>query len=330
VAGSLEISPRFQSAFEPSSDPLDQLTAGAVLGVHAFSRGDFRAAHRYLEPAVALVDLDNVGTQHLQLLQRNGFDAVLNTLLFLAWTEFIEGNVVACRAHISKALDAAEHSGHPYLIATSLSVVGSIAHHLRDAATAQAHGQRLMGLAQENHFLYWMGGALCMLGWASCAADQVQEGLGVIQQGIALFQAMGDAYVLPYFLSYVAEAQLREKRFVEANDTIDKVLGLAEGRGTRAFVADFERLKGEALLGLGDARAAEDRFRLACAISRVQGANLFGLRAALSLARLLAEQGRHQEIAALLRPALSALTSPADLPETAQAEELLRSANGRS
>lgn len=325
VAASVDISPFFESSLAQSPEPLDRLTVNVVLGVSAFSRGDFRGAHRHLEPASALVDLDDVATQHSELLQRNGFDGVLNTLLFLAWTQLIEGNAPACRANIAQALDAAERSKHPYVIATALSVVGSIAHHLRDSEIAQRHGERLMGLAQENHFLYWMGGALCMLGWAHCAASRAPAGQPLIEQGIGLFQAMGDAYVVPYFLSYLAEAQLEAGRFGDAAETIDKVLALSEGRGTRAFVAEFERLKGEALLGLGEQGGAEDRFRLACAISRVQGAHLFRLRAALSLARLMHAQARNQEAVEELRPALGALAASSDVAEAAAAQELLQS-----
>jgi predicted ATPase len=82
--------------------------------------------------------------------------------------------------------------------------------------------------------------------------------------------------------------------------------GLAEVEETeiRDREAELNRLEGELLLAsqVPDETRAEASFRKAIAIARAQQAKSWELRAATSLARLLARQGRREEARALLAP----------------------------
>ena len=64
---------------------------------------------------------------------------------------------------------------------------------------------------------------------------------------------------------------------------------------------------------------AEEAFQTAIAIAKEQGARSFGLRAALSLARLYQSTGRPTEAHAVLAPALEGFSPTPEMPEIAEA-----------
>ena len=76
-----------------------------------------------------------------------------------------------------------------------------------------------------------------------------------------------------------------------------KGLATAEQIGRRVAEAELHRLKGDLLMikDPGKAAEAERCLRTAIDISRQQGARLFELRATVSLARLLRQQGQTVE-----------------------------------
>jgi hypothetical protein len=73
----------------------------------------------------------------------------------------------------------------------------------------------------------------------------------------------------------------------------------------------------------GSHRRAEDDFRAAIEIARAQGATLLALRAAVSLARLLAATTRRAEGLAPVVAALDEITEGRDLPDITEATGLL-------
>jgi hypothetical protein len=65
------------------------------------------------------------------------------------------------------------------------------------------------------------------------------------------------------------------------------------------------------------------RFRTAIEIAKQQGSRSFGLRAALSLAKLYQSTGRSSDAHAVLAPALEGFSPTSEMPEIAEAQALL-------
>jgi predicted ATPase len=103
--------------------------------------------------------------------------------------------------------------------------------------------------------------------------------------------------------------------------------GLAEVEETEARVSEAElnRLEGDLLLASKepDEKRAAASFRKAIAVARGQGARSFELRAATSLARLLARQGRRAEARDLLAPIYGWFTEGFDTSDLKDAKALL-------
>jgi predicted ATPase len=93
----------------------------------------------------------------------------------------------------------------------------------------------------------------------------------------------------------------------------------------RWLEADLRRLKGEALLGCSPdcVAEAEGCYHQALAVARDQGARLWELRAATSLARLWRDHGRQAEARKLLAPIYSWFTEGFDTADLKEANGLL-------
>jgi predicted ATPase len=91
------------------------------------------------------------------------------------------------------------------------------------------------------------------------------------------------------------------------------------------FTAELYRRRGELLLAgpVPDAGGAETALQRALAIARDQSAKLFELRAAASLARLWAAQGKCAEARDLLAPVYGWFTEGFATPDLKQAKLLL-------
>jgi len=100
---------------------------------------------------------------------------------------------------------------------------------------------------------------------------------------------------MPYGFTLFARALEIAEKIEEAVTQSDAALEIVEKTGVRWLAAELHRHKGELLLRLGQPDAAEELYRKALGIAEGQGAKLWELRAAASLARLHRDQGRHAE-----------------------------------
>jgi len=103
---------------------------------------------------------------------------------------------------------------------------------------------------------------------------------------------------------------------------------LAEETEDRWYQAETLRLRGDVLLAIGDAAAAEASYAEALALAAQQSAKLWELRAAMSLARLWRDQGKHAEAHEMLAPVYGWFTEGLDTPVLQQAKALLKELNG--
>ena len=102
-------------------------------------------------------------------------------------------------------------------------------------------------------------------------------------------------------------------------------LAVAHIHGLHAWEPELHRLRGELLLSLpaphrGDAEAC---FQRALAVAREQSARMWELRAATSLARLRAEQGKRTQARDLLAPVYGWFTEGFDTADLKDARALL-------
>jgi len=146
-----------------------------------------------------------------------------------------------------------------------------------------------------------------------------------IRDGLAATRAAGSRFHEPMVLGLLAEA-LGLAGDIEAGLVVlAEALASAEASGARGNDAELHRLRGN-LLGRvpsPDWAEVEVCFRKALVVAREQSTRGFELRAAVSLARLLADQGRRDEARELFAPIYGWFTEGFDTQDLGEVKALL-------
>jgi predicted ATPase len=152
----------------------------------------------------------------------------------------------------------------------------------------------------------------------------VAEGISLLRNGSDARRADGEGMWLPHYLALLARACEISAQKEEALRLLDETLQLMERTGVRWLAAEINRHKGQLLLRQGLSEAAEELYLSALAIAVEQGAKLWELRAAISLARLWLDQGRRRlEAHDLIAPVYDWFTEGYDTQDLKGAKALL-------
>jgi predicted ATPase len=156
-------------------------------------------------------------------------------------------------------------------------------------------------------------------GWLKVKTAGAPKGIPYLRKGLAAYQATGADTWMPHFLSLLASAYEIAGQAEEGLSLLNDALQIVERTGERWLTAELNRHRGQLVLRRGNSKAAEKLYSKALSIALEQEAKLWELRAAVSLARLWADQGRRTEAYDLLAPVYSWFTEgfdTADLKET--------------
>jgi predicted ATPase len=107
---------------------------------------------------------------------------------------------------------------------------------------------------------------------------------------------------MPLYLAYLARAHAELGQFEHAWRCIDEAMMAAETTKERWHEADVHRLAGEIALLSPEPDAAKAYFERALSVARAQQAKSWELRAAMSMARMWRDQGKHKQAHDLLAP----------------------------
>jgi predicted ATPase len=134
----------------------------------------------------------------------------------------------------------------------------------------------------------------------------------------------------PHVLCLLAEACREKDRLDDGLSVLAESLAAADAQEERHYDAEIHRLKGEFLLRQDQSNApeAENCFRCAVEIARKQSAKSLELRATMSLARLLAQQGRREEARTMLATIYNWFTEGFDTADLKDAKALLDELEG--
>jgi predicted ATPase len=108
-----------------------------------------------------------------------------------------------------------------------------------------------------------------------------------IAAGVEVARRAGTRLFEPYSLALLAEAQGQAGRPSRGLELLDEALTIAGNHRELYYEAEMHRLRGDLLLR-SDPTAARQALERAAQVAHTQGARLFELRAAESLARLSA------------------------------------------
>ena len=295
-----------------------QVLAHRTMGTVLLLAGEFAPARRELERTAELYRPE----QDRTLLQRYAFDPLVAALGFLEWTCWILGCPDTARRHLERSGEYAERLGHGYSVIYHHTTAAVLHLMLRDPASSRMHAGIVIELSKEQRLPYFASIAKCCDGWARAMAGDGEAGVARIREGLAARQAVPWE---PFMLACVADALLTAGRGDDAATCLAEAASLVERTGSRWWEAELHRLRGLCWLSrpTPDADRAEAGFRTALDVARSQGARSWELRAAVSLARLLRDQGKLAQAQELLAPRYTWFTEGFSTSDLQDAQTLL-------
>jgi predicted ATPase len=221
------------------------------------------------------------------------------------------------------AIGEARRLAHPASFATSVSLGAALLSLDGDNSVLGEWADQLVAVATEQGFAYWRAAGTALRGWVNVKNGDFAEGISLLRSASRAYRATGAEAWLPYWLSLLARACEIAGQVKEAVTLLNDALQIVERTGERWLAAELNRHKGQLLLRQGHPEAAEELYRKALGIAQEQAAKLWELRAAVSLARLRRDQGRHAEARDLLAPVYGWFTEGFDTPDLKEAKALL-------
>jgi len=302
-------------------NPAARLWAHVVVGETLGWRGDVVAARRHLEQGLALAASQPPAA--LRVHRTNHPQVLCLALAALVW--WFLGYPVQADAWSQEALTLAQALALPLSLAYALRAAAMLHQLRRDSGAAGEAATRLMALATEQDFAYWLVAGSSVQGWVLTATGHPAEGLALLQQALTAYQASGAALQQTPMLVPVIQAYQSGGQVDQGLAALAEAMAAVDTTNVRLYEAELYRLKGELLLAQAPARDAEAEgcLQQALAVARHQQAKSWELRAAMSLSRLWQRQGQRAAARELLAPLYGWFTEGFDTADLQEAKALL-------
>jgi len=292
-------------------------------GCVMFWQGEFPAARRELEIASSLYDADEARGKMLAL----QIDPGVNAMLHLSWLLWILGYPDQAVRTSEKAISMARDLSQPFALAMALIFACATRICCRQHALAASLADEVTELTAAHGLGYIKSVARVLKGQALIERGEHLAGVQHIAQAFSEFKAQEAGVGLPWAMHFAATGYARLGKIDEALATLGAALTAAERNGEHQWDAELWRLKGETIL-LAPARdmgEAETCLRRALDIARLQSALSLELRAATSLARMLAARDKSGDARRVLEECRGRFTEGFDTGDLREAGAMLDS-----
>jgi len=261
-----------------------------------------------------------------------------------AWALWFLGQPDKALERMNGALTLAHELSEPHGLAHALFFAAILYQLRREPRIAQELAEEAVTVSSEHGLVLYEAMATTIRGWALNEQGRQEEGIEQMRQGIAANQATGTAVGRPRFLAMLAQALGRQGQTEEGLGLLEEAMAIIGRNGERYYQAELYRLKGELLLkqstvgGLSRATTygkafvesepeavtnAEESFHHAIKIAQRQNAKSWELRAVMSLARLYRNRGKQQQARSLLMQIYDRFTEGFKTVDLREAKTLL-------
>ncbi|HSA80035.1 MAG TPA: adenylate/guanylate cyclase domain-containing protein [Geminicoccaceae bacterium] len=243
--------------------------------------------------------------------------------LWSAWILWFLGFPDRALATVEAGLVLARCLAHANSLAFAHNFAAILHIFRRELARALSCAETSIELSQESSMPQRLAAAMMCRGFARVGLGQPAEGIVELRAGLVAWNAKGSRFLDTQWLGLIADAQVQAGQFDDALATLDQAAETAAATGECHYQAELYRLRGAALAGTGKDPEAASWFQKAIDTARGQQAKSLELRAAASLARLWAEQGKRAQAHGLLAPVYGWFTEGFDTQDLKDAKGLL-------
>ena len=283
--------------------------------------GNFVDGKEHYDRALAIYD----PAEHRPLTTRSGRDVGVSLLSSRASCLYNLGYHAASRGDVERAVKNARETGQAATLLYALQTAGFLYILWRNYTAANALADELIALADERGAPVWKALGTALRGCLFVLTGRASDAVRAITSGITLLRSTGATLYEPRHLWFLAMAYAELGQLDDARRCIDEAIDKVEGSKEKWCEAEVHRIAGEiALKSLApDPEKAEAYFDHALSVARQQQAKSWELRAAMSMARLLRDQGKRDEARDLLAPVYGWFTEGFDTLDLKEAKALL-------
>jgi predicted ATPase len=279
-------------------DPLLLVLANFAAGQTQVLLGEFPRSRDYFERTAS--SYSQKRQRELTLLA--GFDCGIIAMVWDSLALWMLGYPDRSQSLAEQAVALAQQTGHQHGLVYTLCFLAWIHHFRREWQTTIQGTQTVIALATEHALPLWQLWATTLQGSAMVEMGQTNAGCEQLSRGLEAMRAADARITLTATFGLVAQAHSRAAKPHRGLAAIDESLAAVESSGECFYLAELNRVRGELILiaDMSNQAEAERCFRTSIEIARGQNAKSWELRSTISLAHLLANQGKRAQARATL------------------------------
>jgi len=292
VRGARAAVERGRSVAQAISDPAGLVWAEWMIGVSDYMKGDLASAQFHIEKGMSL-DAE-VGSHHA-----NNYFGIINrtgAMVALARVLWLRGFPDRALRTAQKAIDELSRGrNHPVSVCTSLLYGASVIFWTGNFSKVWELVEQLIEYAERHALRPYRAGGLGLKGELQVASGEAQAGIESLREALEIMDAEQYNVVRAAAIGALAEGLRKIGQLEEALFTIDGAIAAATHSGAEFDLPELLRIKGEILAARKDRESAKTCLRTSIARAQAQQALSLELRSAMTLARLLREDGESVE-----------------------------------
>jgi tetratricopeptide (TPR) repeat protein len=277
-----------------------------------FYRGDLVRAEEHFARGSGFLDATGF---------RQVFGAAVGAAAVAGHCAAVMGHADSASERLAHARALARDNNNPYDLGAASTLESWLYSLLRDPQRAEIAAALGLAIAEEHNIPIMRNHTRATIGWARAQLGSASEGVALIRQGLAGFAETGSRIGITDFVTRLAEAQALDGKIDDALMTIEEAL--QANPEELIFRPNALTCRGDLRFKVGQTELAEADFREAIALAQKMLAKAWELRAATSLARLLASQGRRDQARTMLAEIYNWFTEGFDTADLIDAKALL-------
>jgi class 3 adenylate cyclase/predicted ATPase len=311
---------RFLALGDKDGTAVPRLVGHRTMASTLVLTGDIVEAKAHFNQALALYR----PAAHRRLMTRFGQDLRVTCLAFRSMASWLLGYPEAALHDADCALSEAREIGHAATLMFTLNFPVLINTYCGNYDAANEHLEELAALAEEKGARFRKAEGVLRRGYILTLTGAARA-VEIVLAGIDLWRSAGSTIFAPEHEFMLAIAHANAGQFDEARLCIERAMTAMSATRERWCEAEVHRVAGEITLRSPerDVAKAESHFRHALTVAQAQQAKSWELRAAMSLTRLLIDQGRRQTARDILAPVYDWFTEGFDTSDLRKARTLL-------
>ena len=181
---SMEIAHEMLRLADAQKDPSMRIDAYAGLGSTLAFAGDLEAGLLYLDKGIETFETHRYQPRRLHL----GIDPRISTLTTSGFLLFLLGRPDSAVRRADRAIALAQELDHPYSLGYALYHSGFLHHWRREPGIVKDRATRVLEVVEVNDLPIWRALGTCLLGAATSALGDADEGIRLITEGLAWYR----------------------------------------------------------------------------------------------------------------------------------------------